>query len=111
MDALSALGGEQGHDVIARREQRHFRSHGLDDPGAFVPEDARRVAARIVAGRGVEIRVADAAGREPDEHLAGLGLGQLQLLYGERMPELLEHRGADLHVAPFCERWRFAIVR
>ena len=44
--------------------------------------------------------MADAAGDEPDEHLARLGLGQVDLLHDERLPEVLEDGGADLHLAP-----------
>ena len=43
--------------------------------------------------------MADAAGDEAHEHLARLRLGQVDLLHLERLAELLEHRGADLHVA------------
>ena len=43
--------------------------------------------------------MADAAGGEPDEHLAGLRLGEVDLLDDERAAELLEHGGADLHGA------------
>ena len=43
--------------------------------------------------------MADAAGDEPDEHLLLLRLVQIELLDDERLPELLEHGGADLHAA------------
>ena len=69
----------------------------LDDAGALVPEDGRRVAGGVGARGRVEIGVADAAGDEPDEDLARLRLGQLDLLHLERRAELLQHRGADLH--------------
>ena len=55
---------------------------------------------RVGTGGGVEIGVADPAGDEPDQHLPGLRLGQLDLLDPERLPELLEHRGAHLHLKP-----------
>ena len=41
--------------------------------------------------------MADAAGDEPDQDLAGARLGELDLLHGERLAELLEYRGAHLH--------------
>ena len=41
--------------------------------------------------------MADAAGDEADQHLAGPRLGELDLLDDERLAELLEHRGAHLH--------------
>ena len=69
----------------------------LDDAGALVPEHGRRVAGRVGARRRVEVGVADAAGDEADEHLARARLGELDLLHDERLAELLEYRGADLH--------------
>ena len=68
----------------------------LDDAGALVPEHGRRVAGRVGAGGRVHVGVADAAGDEADEHLAGLGARELDVLDDERLAELLEHRGADL---------------
>ena len=68
----------------------------LDDAGALVSEHARRVAARVGAGRRVEVGVADAAGGDPDERLARLRLLQLDVLDDERLPELLEDCGADV---------------
>ena len=41
--------------------------------------------------------MADAARDEPDEHLARLRLGEVELLHLERRAEPLQHRGADLH--------------
>ena len=46
--------------------------------------------------------MADAAGDEADQHLAGARLGQLDLLHGERLAELLEHRGPHLHRIAIC---------
>jgi len=73
--------------------------HALDHPGALVTEDTWRVARRVGTRRRVQVRVAHAAGDEPDEDLAGARLGQLHLLHHERPAELLEHGGADLHAA------------
>jgi hypothetical protein len=42
-----------------------------------------------------------AADSQPDEHLTCFVLGEIQLLNGERLPELLENGGADLYMAPF----------
>ena len=98
VDALAALGGEEGDDMVPGRHERHVRADPLDDPGALVAEDARRVTGRVRPGRRVEIGVADAARGEPDEHLARLRLGEVELLDDERLAELLEHRCADLHV-------------
>ena len=41
--------------------------------------------------------MADAAGDESHEHLAGLRLGQVELLDLERLAEALQHGGANLH--------------
>ena len=70
----------------------------LDDAGSLVAEHRRRVAGRVGAGGRVEVGVADAAGDESDERLPGPRLGELDLLHSERLPELLEHRGAHLHL-------------
>src|SRR4029077_20706373 len=69
----------------------------LDDAGPLVPEDARGIAGRIGSRRGVEVGVADTAGREPDEHLSCLWLGELDLLDDEQLAELLQDCGADSH--------------
>ena len=93
----AALGREERDDVVARRDERDARPDSLDDSGTLVPEHARRVAGRVGAGGRVEIRVAHTARGEPHEHLAVLRLGEVDLLDDERLPELLEHCGADLH--------------
>jgi hypothetical protein len=97
VDAGAALRGEQRHDVVARAHQRHAVTDLLDHAGALVPEHARRVAGRVGAGGGVQVGVADAAGDEADEHLAGLRLLQVDVLDDEWLAEFLENGGADLH--------------
>jgi hypothetical protein len=62
-----------------------------------VAENRRRIAGRIGPGRRVQVRVADAARDEPDEHLAGLRLRQVDLLDDEGLPELLEDCGPNPH--------------
>ena len=99
VDALAALRREERHDVVAGRQRRDALADVLDDAGALVTEHGRGVAGRIGARRGVEIGVADAAGDEAHQHLSGARLGQLELPDRERSPELLEHRGPDLHAA------------
>ena len=76
----------------------------LDDAGALVPEHRRRVAGRVGAGGGVEVRVADAAGDEANENLARPRLGEVDLLDDERPAELLENRSADLHGRSLAQR-------
>jgi hypothetical protein len=97
VDALAALGREERDDVVAGLHERHALADRLDHPGALVAEHRRRVARRVGAGRRVQVRVADAARDEADERLAGLRLGQVELLHLQRAAELLQHRGADLH--------------
>ena len=80
--------GHDGADAVADL---------LDDTRAFVPEHGRRVAGGVGAGRRVQVGMADAAGDEAYEDLASLGLGQVDLLHLERLTELLEYRGPDLH--------------
>ena len=80
-------------------DERDAVADALDDARALVPQHRRRVAGRVGARGGVEVGVADAARDQPHEHLAGLRLRQVELLHLERGPELLEHRGADLHCA------------
>ena len=71
--ALAALGGEQRHHAVAGRHGRHALADLLDHAAALVPEDGGRVAGGVGAGRRVEVGVADAAGQQPHEHLAGAG--------------------------------------
>src|SRR5205814_10364449 len=103
VDALAALGCKERDDVVARPDEGCPRPDRLDDARALVAEHARRVAARIGARGGVEIGVAVAARREPDERLAGFRLLEPDVLDDERLPELLENCGADVQkceVAP-----------
>ena len=95
--ALAALGREQGDDAVAGGKAAHALAEGLDDARPLVPEHGRRVARRVRARGGVHVGVADAAGLQPDQHLAGPRLRQLDLGDVQRLAELLEHGGADLH--------------
>ena len=97
--ALPALRREERHDVVSGRDGRDAVADLLDYTGAFMPEHGRRVAGGVGAGRRVQVGMADAAGHEANEDLAGLGLGQIDLLHLERPAELLEYRGSDLHAA------------
>ena len=97
MDALAALRREQRDDVIPRPERVDAVAHALDNARAFMPKDGRRVAGGVGAGRGVEVRVADAAGDQADEHFTCLRLLERDLLDDERRPELFQHCGPNLH--------------
>jgi len=83
--------------VIARRDERDVLADALDDSGALVAEHGRRVARRVGARGRVEVGVADTAGHEPHQRLAGARLLEIELLHDERRPELLEHCATDLH--------------
>ena len=98
MDALAALRREQLDDVVAGGERGHALTDALDDPGSLVPEDRRRVAGGVGARGGVEVFVADAAGHQADQHLAGPRLGEVDLLNRKRLSEPLEYGGAHLHL-------------
>jgi hypothetical protein len=99
--AFPALGREERHDLVAGRDGGDVRAQLFDDAGALMPEHGRCVAGRIGPGRGVEIGVADPAGRQADEHLAGLRLGEIDLLDLKRLTELLEDSSLDLQRRSF----------
>ena len=46
--------------------------------------------------------MADAAGEQAHEHLAGAGPGELDVLHGQRRPELLEDRSTNSHRRSLC---------
>lgn len=83
--------------MVSGRERVHPRPHLLDNAGALVSEHAGRVAGRIDSGGGVHVGVADAAGMQPDEHLALLWRSEFDGLYFERGSELFEHCRANQH--------------
>ena len=80
-------------------QRRHALADRLDDAGALVPEDGRRVARRVDAAGGVHVGVADPAGRHAHEHLARLRPVEPDRLDDERLAEFLEDCCADLHAA------------
>src|SRR5947209_14131682 len=105
--AFSALRREQGDDVVARLDEADPAvADALDHACALVAEHARRVAGRVGPGRRVQVRVADPARREPDERFPRLRLLELDVLDDERLPELLEDGGADLHGRDAMRRQR-----
>jgi hypothetical protein len=82
--ALAALRREERDDVVAGRDVLDTVTDTLDDACAFVAEHGRQVPRRISARRCVQVCVADTAGHEPDEHLAGLRLRKVELLNLQR---------------------------
>ena len=100
--ALAALGREQRHDAVAGGDGAHALADRLDRAAALVAEHRRRVAGRVGAGRRVEVGVADAAGEQAHEHLAGAGPGELDVLHGQGRPELLEDRSTNSHRRSLC---------
>ena len=93
------------------RDERHAVADTLDDARALVAEHARHVAAGIRSGGRIEVGVADAAGDEPDERLAGLRVGQLDVLDDEWRAELFEDGGAYLHAVILEEADGAALAR
>ena len=89
--------------MVADREVGDALAERLDDAGPLVAEHRRRVAGRVDAGGRVHVRVADPARHEAHEHLAGLGLRELELLHHERLTELLEYCCTHPHAR---ERYR-----
>ena len=99
VDALSALGREEGDDVVSLGQERHVRPAPLDDARALVSEDGGGVSRRVNAGGGVHVGVAHTAGHQADQHLFRTGLGELHVADHQRAPELLEDGRPDLHRA------------
>ena len=77
----------------------------LDHAGTLVAADDRQLE-RQVAGHEVLVGVAHARGRQLDEHLAGTGRIELDLLDAPRRPDLPQDRCLRLHRIPLvatCE--------
>ena len=102
MHALAALGREERHHVVAGCQRGDPLADLLDHAGALVAEDRRGVAGGIGAGGRVHVGVADAAGRQAHQHLAGAGLGQLHLLDGEGRPNSSRTAARIFTAFSFC---------
>jgi hypothetical protein len=72
----------------------HARPDLLDHPGALVPQHDRPGPGALVHG---QVRMAHAAGNDPDERLAGLRRLQLDGLDQGMRGALARHRGFGLH--------------
>jgi len=97
--ALAALGREQSHHQVTRRQRGDALADTLDESSALVAEHGRRVPRRIDSRRGVHVGVADPARGEPHEDLARPRLGEIDLGDAQRRGELLQHGGSDLQRA------------
>src|SRR5262249_59325514 len=68
------------HDPVARLEAGHAVADGLHHAGALVPQEHRVGMAPPVLLDHVQVAVADAGRLDPDQHLAGAGRGDIDLL-------------------------------
>lgn len=66
--------------MVADLERSHARADFLDHATAFMAEDDREHAFRILAGEGERIGMADPAGDNAHEHFAGLRTLHIDLL-------------------------------
>ena len=78
--------------------RQHARADGLDDARALVAEHHRQVV-RPDAVHDVQIGAAHARGGDAHAHLAGLRLGELDLLDAQRRAGLPQHSGPRQHAA------------
>ena len=94
--------------MVADGQPGHPDANLLDDAGPLVAADDR-VPDRDVAGAQVVVGVAQPGGGEPDKHLAGLRLVEVELDDLERLADVPQHRCSRLHATP--SRGDIRIVR
>jgi hypothetical protein len=85
--AFAAFGGVQRNDVVAHRQRGHTFANRFDNAAAFVAEDGRENAFRIVAGQREGIGVANTGGDDAHQHFTGfrrfdIDFNDLQRLVG-----------------------------
>jgi hypothetical protein len=80
------------HHLVARCQVPDAVADGDDPAGTLVAEHGRDGLRQRAAGQR-QVGVADAGGGQPDPDLAGAGVGQLDLLDGERRAEVAQDRG------------------
>ena len=97
VDAFAALRREKSDHVVAGRHARHALAHLLHHAGTLVPEHGGCVARGIGAAGRVEVGVAHPAGGQEHQYLTRSRPVEPDVLDDERLGELLEHGGADLH--------------
>jgi hypothetical protein len=83
--------------VITRLQPGDARPDLLDDAGAFVPADDGETGRQVAVAQ-VLVGMAQAGGREADQHLAGLRPVQVDLGDLERPPVTPEDGRASSHV-------------
>ena len=108
-DAHARQRPQAGHprerDGIADARREHARADGVDDARALVAEHHRQVV-RPDAVDDVEIGAADARGGDAHAHLAGLRLGQLDLLDAQRRAAIPTAR----RLSSACAQHRHALA-
>src|SRR5206468_5360005 len=98
----TAAGSDPGQDhAVAGSEVGDAAAHLFHHAGPFVAEHAGQLG-RHHAGDDRVIGVADAAGRQPDQDLAGLGTVELDVLHADRLVPVMAYR--RLHGLPPIDR-------
>ena len=90
--AVAAEHREARDHVVAGLELRHVRADRLDEARRLVPQDGRR-RKRVVAVDEMQVGMADTARHRAHQHLAPEGLGDVDLLDGQRLLGTVEDRG------------------
>jgi hypothetical protein len=90
------IGIRSEDDVIPRDHLSDMVTDSFDDAGAFVPENRRKRRGQLpVSARNVG--VADADRDNPDEHVGGLEIRQVDLFEDEWTLQAVSDRGCTLH--------------
>ena len=89
--ALTAGQDEGRNDAVAGPHVRHVRRHLDDGAGHLVAQHGRRRVRQLALDH-VQVGVADAAGRDLDQHLALSWLGLRDVLYEKRFADAFEDR-------------------
>ena len=73
-------------------------TQALDPPDRLVPRHQRQLGRRQLAVDDVQVGAADAASRDPDQHLARARQRNAALLQRQGLPDTVEHHRAHLTV-------------
>ena len=98
MLAMTASRVEPGHaDAVAFFDDLDARADRGDTADGLMTRDERQLGLqRPVAGRGMKVGVAHAAGLGLDQDLAGAGCRDIDLPDHQRLAEMLDERGLHL---------------